>query len=156
MTQLSYIFTTWSCTGIVKKKKKRKNSLNILKCSEGVRQRVGILTTGWKRQLPTAFTFPPLMLVTSSYTTFFSPYSFDLKPCAELQKKKGYLLTVLLSSCREKRDSTKCCSYSDRVRSALCSFFKSRHCSWRLSGETFICTHLHLHGTAEPEFYCTL
>lgn len=133
MTQLSFVLIIWSSTKIAKRK--TKNSLNRHKCKDKVWQRAGNLTTEWKRWFPTAFThFPPF-----SYTTFFFPCTtFDLKPCTELQKKKGYLLTVLLSPWRDKRVSMKCCNYPDRDRSALCSLFKSRHCSWKLSGETSI------------------
>lgn len=130
MTQLSFGLIIWSSTEIAKRK--RKNSLNRHKCKDSV-------TKSWKfdnwmeEAVPNSFqTLSSLFL-----ENFFLPCTtFDLKPCAGLQKKKRYLLTVLLSPWRDKRVS--CCDYSDRVRSALCSLFKSRHCSWKLSGKTSI------------------
>lgn len=109
--------------------------MNILNCKDKMLHKAGNLTTAWKKQFPAAFRhFPPSSDGYFFLYTFISCTTFDSKPRAELQKKKGYLLTVLLSACPEKTVSKKCCNYSNRVRSALCSFFKSKHCS----GETFV------------------
>lgn len=131
MTQLSFVLIIWSSTKIAKRK--TKNSLNRHKCKDKVWQRAGNLTTEWKRWFPTAFThFPPF-----SYTTFFfSLYNLWSKALYRVTEEER-----IFADCPAvplKRVSMKCCNYPDGVRSALCSLFKSRHCSWKLSGETSI------------------
>lgn len=131
MTQRSFVLIIWSNTEIARRKRIHWTDISAkTKCDKEL-EIWQLNGKGSSQQLSdTLLPFP--------IQSFFPCTAFDLKPCTESQKKKGYLLTVLLSPWRDKRVSTKCCNYSERVRSALCSLFKSRHCSWKLSGETSI------------------